>query len=99
MQLAVQRAADWCARVEGLIEFDTEAVVTAACRPSGRIIFAGFPVALPLHLGNRPGPARQAAVVGKQRTLSLSRLRWAGRMAHTWAGMAAGWPDRVGQRQ
>jgi hypothetical protein len=42
-----------------------------------------------LHLGDQPGPARQAAVVGKPRALSLPRLRWSRGLAHTWASLAA----------
>jgi hypothetical protein len=42
-----------------------------------------------LHLGDKPGSARQAAMVGKPPALSLPWLRRARRLAHTWCGMAA----------
>ena len=41
------------------------------------------------HLGDRPGPARQAAMVGKHRALSLPGLRWSRRVAYTWASVEA----------
>ena len=51
---------------------------------------ARVPVVQLMHLGDRPGPARQAAMVGKQRTLSLPWLPWCRRVAHTWPSVAAG---------
>ena len=46
---------------------------TAASRRSRD---AGVPVVLSLHLGDRPGSTRQAAMVGKHAALSLPWLRW-----------------------
>ena len=51
---------------------------------------AGLPVVQRMHLGNRPGPARQAAMVRKRHALLLSGLQAGRPVAHTRSGMAAG---------
>jgi hypothetical protein len=51
---------------------------------------ARVPVVQLMHLGNRPGPARQAAMVRQRSALPLPWLRWPRRMAHTPAGMPGG---------
>jgi hypothetical protein len=58
---------------------------TATGRRSGN---ARFPVVL-MHLGGRPSPARQAAMVGKPPVLSLPWLRWSRRVAHTRASVSS----------
>jgi hypothetical protein len=60
----------------------------AKCWEDRRASDTRLPVVQLMHLGNRPGPARQAAMVRQRSALLLPWLRWPRRTAHTPASLA-----------